>query len=160
MPPTNGWPHSVVPSVNQSNSTNSVLERDLEMQIRRPYRSPTPRLPSKKGGIQHHLDNFQCETSTIESTIRQAYKRYTRLKKDTSRCDTWLKQLVEAQAQQQKLPWNPFGKRFIWLRRSGIMPKWLKWHWQDKPTGRASPMWLDPTPQIILIASNQRCKLN
>jgi len=45
------------------------------------------------------------------------------LKKDTSRCNTWLEQLIEAQAQEQKTPQNPFGKRFIQRRRSGIMPK-------------------------------------
>jgi len=33
---------------------------------------------AKKGGLTHQLDNLQCDTTTVESTIRQAYKRYTR----------------------------------------------------------------------------------
>jgi len=102
MQEIDGQPSSMVPSAHQGHSTNFVLERGPEMPIRRTHWSPTPPPPSKKGGLTHQLDNFQRDTSTIEFNICQAYKQYTRLKKDTSRCDTWLKQLVEAQAQEQK----------------------------------------------------------
>jgi len=66
---------------------------------------------AKKGGLTHQLDNLQQDTNIIESNICQAYKWYTKLKKDTSRCNTWLKQLVEAQAQEQKTTTKSIWKK-------------------------------------------------
>jgi len=57
---------------------------------------------AKKGGTLHSLEHLQLAITTIETHICQAYKQYAKLKKDTGRRDTWLKQLIAAQAQEQQ----------------------------------------------------------
>jgi len=66
---------------------------------------------AKKGGVTHQLENTQLAAATIESKIRQAYKLYSRFKKDTGQRDTWIKQLIKAQALDQKVT-----KKSIWKK--------------------------------------------
>ena len=66
---------------------------------------------AKKGGATHQLEHTQLAAEEIELRIRQAYKLYSRLKKDTGRRDHWIKQLIEAQSTDQQVT-----KKSLWKR--------------------------------------------
>jgi len=54
---------------------------------------------AKKGGIANYHHNYSLEPATIQEKIRQAYKSFNLLKADPDRRDTWLSNLIQAQAQ-------------------------------------------------------------
>jgi len=91
----------MVPSTHESDFTNHVLERAPEAAYGQTHWGTPPPLSCKKGGIIHSQENLQLAITTTEAHIRQAYKRYPKLKKDTGQRDTWIKQLIEAQAHEQ-----------------------------------------------------------
>jgi len=66
---------------------------------------------AKKGGLLHHMEHLQLGAETIKAKIQQAYKAYQRLKNDTGRQDTWIAQLIEAQAQDQQV-----SKKSLWKK--------------------------------------------
>jgi len=111
MSETHGRPSTMVPTAHKGHCTNIVLERDTEMHKTWTHQSPIPPTSGQKGGVTYQLEHMQLVTATIKSRIRQAYKLYLRLKNDTGRRDTWIKQLVEAQAQDQKVT-----KKSIWKK--------------------------------------------
>jgi len=59
----------------------------------------------------HSSENLQLELTTLDDNICKAYKRYAKLKKDSGRQDTWLQQLIEAQAKEQQTP-----KKTLWKK--------------------------------------------
>ncbi len=111
MSETHGRPSTMVPTAHKGHCTNIVLERDTEKHKRWTHWSPIPPTSGQKGGVTYQLEHTQLVTAIIESKIRQACKLYLRLKNDTGRRDTWIKQLVEAQAQDQKVT-----KKSIWKK--------------------------------------------
>jgi len=54
---------------------------------------------AKEGGITNHQANFLLPQCTICESIRAAYKTFHRLKADPNRQDTWITNLIQAQAQ-------------------------------------------------------------
>jgi len=54
---------------------------------------------AKKGGITQHQENFQLPQEQIQANIRDAYKRFQKLKVDPDRRDMWISNLIHAQAQ-------------------------------------------------------------
>jgi len=75
----------MVPTDHQSNCMNIVLERNMEMYERRVYWVPAAAALGKKGGVTHQLGHAQLAVAEIEIRIKQVYKLYSRLKKDTGR---------------------------------------------------------------------------
>jgi len=63
---------------------------------------------AKKAHIDHIPYPGEISIPTIQENISKAYKQFARLKKDESRRDTWIAQLIEAQAQA----WNQTKKTF------------------------------------------------
>jgi len=53
----------------------------------------------KKGGITQHQENFQLPPEKIQANIRDAYKRFHKLKVEPDRRDMWISNLIHAQAQ-------------------------------------------------------------
>jgi len=49
--------------------------------------------------LVHNLQQISRSEMELHEEIKQAYWRYNWLKKNNLRCDTWLGQLVEAQAE-------------------------------------------------------------
>jgi len=64
---------------------------------------------ARKGGMQHQPEHLQLELDKVTVQIQKAYKRYTKLKNDKNRRDTWLASLVEAQATAQQV-----SQKSIW----------------------------------------------
>jgi len=54
---------------------------------------------AKKGGIANHQNNFHLNLAIIQEQIRLAYKSFNLLKADPDRHDTWIANLIQAQAQ-------------------------------------------------------------
>jgi len=59
--------------------------------------------------MQHQPEHLLLELEKVTAHIQKAYKRYTNLKNDKNRRDTWLASLVEAQATAQQV-----SKKSIW----------------------------------------------
>jgi len=59
------------------------------------------RARAKKAGIEQHANNFSLTPQTIQDHIREAYKRFNRLKADPERRDTWIAGLIQAQSQEK-----------------------------------------------------------
>jgi len=54
---------------------------------------------AKKGGITNHPSNFHLNLSIIQEQIQLAYKSFNLLKADPDCCNTWITNLIQAQAQ-------------------------------------------------------------
>ena len=70
---------------------------------------------AKKAHIDHIPYPGEFPITTIQEHISKAYKQFGRLKKDESRRDTWIAQLIEAQAQA----WNR-TKKNLWQQLRSI----------------------------------------
>jgi len=53
---------------------------------------------ARKAGLQHTLDAIHLPMVTIEQNIARAIKQYHNIKQDSNRRDTWLGQMIDAQA--------------------------------------------------------------
>jgi len=53
---------------------------------------------AKKAGLTHDLQNIHLSKELIALNLKPAYQMYQRLKRDPKQQDTWLGQLVDAQA--------------------------------------------------------------
>jgi len=72
---------------------------------------------AKKGGITNHPSNYQLDPLIIQEHLQQAYKSFNRLKADPDRHDTWIANLIQAQAQAKgmstKSLWKQHGQTEI-----------------------------------------------
>jgi len=71
--------------------------------------------PGKKGGLTHTLHVIQLPVETIREELQKALLFLSWLKKDPNIRDTWLGQLIDAQAQatgwKNKILWKQIKSR-------------------------------------------------
>jgi len=80
-----------------------------------------------KGGLIHHPNTFMLAPEQVTNRVQQAYKHYLHLKADKGRWDTWLADLLAAQATTAKQ-----AKMVIWkclwsnkcIQNNAWMNKW------------------------------------
>ncbi len=56
------------------------------------------RCRAKKAGLVHDLQQITRSKTELQDKIKKAFQKYNWLKKNDLQCDTWLGQLIEAQA--------------------------------------------------------------
>jgi len=66
---------------------------------------------AKKGGINNHSSNFHLNLSSIQDQIQQAYKCFHRLKANPDWRDTWIANLIQAQAQAKGMSTKSLWKQ-------------------------------------------------
>jgi len=75
----------------------------------------------KKGGMSHKLKTLHLPIKELTKKLKKAYHCYHTLKNDSQSQDTWIGQLIEAQANTtlwtKKEMWK-FGK---WLDKSNLL---------------------------------------
>jgi len=111
----------VVPTDHESNRSNIVLERHLEMNERRARWLTTVAALGKKGGVTHQLEHVQLAVEEIELRIRQAYKLYSRLKKTQADEITGSNNSLRPNPPTNKLQKSPCGRGSVQQKRSGTM---------------------------------------
>jgi len=57
------------------------------------------RTRAHKAGFEHSLEALQLPMETLQEKVAKAARQYRQLKKDPNQWDTWLGQIIEAQAQ-------------------------------------------------------------
>jgi len=66
--------------------------------------------PACKGGFEHNIMSIHLLMETLQDELAKAYCWYHQLKKEPHNCDTWIGQLIEAQApvtwQKKKKLWK------------------------------------------------------
>jgi len=58
---------------------------------------------ANKGGLRHKNEHLQLDCKLMLTKIRKAYKHYLCLKGDKGRRETWLANLIEAQANAKNI---------------------------------------------------------
>jgi len=81
---------------------------------------------ARKAGIHHLLENIHLPLATIHTHIAKALRQYRHLKKDTDRRDTWLGQIIEAQAQATGTPKTRLWKQIRSRERVKLTAKQVK----------------------------------
>jgi len=66
---------------------------------------------ARKAGMEHDLNNIHLPQEQTAANLKKAYRLYQWLKNDPAHCNTWLAQLVEAQAKACNLT-----TRHIWCQ--------------------------------------------
>jgi len=100
---------SMEPRLNNYNLPSLVLEGGTFMYQQTPSGFVSIEKLSKKGGLTHNLNAIWFPEETVREELKKAYGRYHRIKKDPNSRDTWIGQLIEAQAQTTGKP-----KKTLW----------------------------------------------
>ncbi len=66
---------------------------------------------ARKAGFTHTLETIHLPMATIQNNIAKALRQYRQIKKDSDRRDTWLGQMIDAQAQATGQPRKQLWKQ-------------------------------------------------
>jgi len=109
--------------------------------------------PACKGGLQHSLDVIQSPLEQLQDKLAKDYHQYRQFKKEPNRQDTWLGQVIEAQAQATGQKTKALWKQ-VWSHEHVKLTAWQVNIALEKATTHRP---LAIVSELVTVSSRQDC---